>query len=241
MAISVVINTYNAQAYLEQVLESLKDFDQIVVCDMYSLDRTPDIAREHSCTLIRHPYCGGICEPARNAAIAAARGPWVLVVDADELIPDTLRKALYALIESPRPPEGLYIPRKNHFHGRFMHATYPDYVLRFFRKDAVFWPSYLHAVPSIRGRTEYLDKRNRDLAIVHLEEKSAFGRLRKHILYKRNDTKHKYGNYSALRLLSGCVARFIKYYFIKGGWKDGRAGLEYALLFSYYRYRIYRK
>ena len=32
--ISVVINTYNAEKFLLQVLESVKDFDEIVVCDM---------------------------------------------------------------------------------------------------------------------------------------------------------------------------------------------------------------
>ena len=34
--ISVVINTYNASQYLAKVLESVKDFDEIVVCDMES-------------------------------------------------------------------------------------------------------------------------------------------------------------------------------------------------------------
>ena len=32
--ISVVINTYNARQHLRQVLESVKDFDEVVVCDM---------------------------------------------------------------------------------------------------------------------------------------------------------------------------------------------------------------
>ena len=42
--ISVVINTYNAQLYLQQVLDTVKDFDEIVVCDMESTDSTVDIA-----------------------------------------------------------------------------------------------------------------------------------------------------------------------------------------------------
>lgn len=43
--ISVVINTYNAEKYLEEVLESVKQFDKIILCDMHSTDRTIDIAQ----------------------------------------------------------------------------------------------------------------------------------------------------------------------------------------------------
>ena len=44
--ISVVINTYNAERFLRRVLESVKNFDEIVVCDMESTDNTCAIARE---------------------------------------------------------------------------------------------------------------------------------------------------------------------------------------------------
>lgn len=45
--ISVVINTYNAERHFAKVLESLKDFDEIVVCDMESTDSTLEIARQY--------------------------------------------------------------------------------------------------------------------------------------------------------------------------------------------------
>lgn len=44
--ISVVINTYNAEKYLEKVLDSVKQFDEIVICDMFSTDRTLEIAKK---------------------------------------------------------------------------------------------------------------------------------------------------------------------------------------------------
>ena len=40
--ISVVINTYNAERDLEQVLEAVKTFDEVLICDMESTDRTLD-------------------------------------------------------------------------------------------------------------------------------------------------------------------------------------------------------
>ena len=50
--ISVVINTYNASQHLERVLETVKDFDEIVICDMESTDDTCDIAKRYGCRLL---------------------------------------------------------------------------------------------------------------------------------------------------------------------------------------------
>ena len=53
--ISVVINTYNAERDLEQVLEAVKDFDEVLICDMESTDNTLDIARKHGCRIVTFP------------------------------------------------------------------------------------------------------------------------------------------------------------------------------------------
>ena len=85
--ISVVINTYNAERFLRRVLESVKNFDEIVVCDMESTDHTLDIARQYGCRITTFPKANYHCaEPARQHALDFARGPWLLVVDADELV-----------------------------------------------------------------------------------------------------------------------------------------------------------
>ena len=68
--ISVIINTYNAEQHLRKVLDSVKDFDEVVVCDMESTDATLDIARKYGCrgvTFERKDY--NIVEPAREFAI----------------------------------------------------------------------------------------------------------------------------------------------------------------------------
>ena len=131
--ISVVINTYNAEQHLAAVLESVKDFDEVLICDMESTDTTLDIARQYGCRIItfeRKQY--NIVEPAREYAIHEAKHEWVLVVDADELVTPELKDYLYQHIEN-HGADGLFIPRKNYFMGRFLHCHYPDHILRFFR------------------------------------------------------------------------------------------------------------
>ena len=132
--ISVVINTYNAEEHLAQVIDSVKGFDEVLVCDMESTDRTLDIARSHGCRIItfeRKHY--NIVEPAREFAIHQAQYDWVLVVDADELVTPQLKDYLYRRVNASDCPDGLFIPRKNYFMGRFLHCHYPDHILRFFK------------------------------------------------------------------------------------------------------------
>lgn len=53
--ISVVINTYNAEKHLKVVVEAVKDFDEVLVCDMESTDSTLAIAREMGCRIVTFP------------------------------------------------------------------------------------------------------------------------------------------------------------------------------------------
>lgn len=151
MKISVVIQTYNSEQFLERVLNSVKEFDEIVVCDMYSTDRTIEIARKFDCKIVYHKKTD-FCEPARNFAIHSATYDWVLVVDSDEIVPADLKDYLYTLLREQRAIGGVWIPRKNYLMGKFIHGDYPDYILRFFRKQNAFWPPYVHAVPRVEGK-----------------------------------------------------------------------------------------
>ncbi len=85
--ISVIINTYNAEQHLRKVLDSVKDFDEVVVCDMESTDHTIEIAKAYGCKIVTFPKANHkSAEPARTCAIQSASSKWAFVVDADEII-----------------------------------------------------------------------------------------------------------------------------------------------------------
>ncbi|MDE6299240.1 MAG: glycosyltransferase, partial [Muribaculaceae bacterium] len=107
MAISVVINTYNSSRTLAKVLEAVKDFEDVVVCDMESTDNTVEIARQAGARVVTFPkkhYT--YADPARNYAIRQARHDWVLVIDHDEVVTPELKKALYKFIAKPGEVKG---------------------------------------------------------------------------------------------------------------------------------------
>ncbi|MDH6303387.1 glycosyltransferase involved in cell wall biosynthesis [Parabacteroides sp. PF5-5] len=236
MKISVVINTYNAEKHLERVLESVKAFDEVLICDMYSTDKTIEIAKKYNCTIVHHEKTGYV-EPARNFAIQAAKHDWVFVVDADEFVPAKLRSYLYEQIKQDNPPSGIMIPRKNYFMNRFMRCTYPDYLHRFIKKADTDWPVEIHSHPKINGIVKKIPKKRKDLAFIHLANESIYDNINKTNKYSDFEVeKRKKKKYGYCSLLNETIFRFFKFYIIKGAIRDGKAGLIYAGLLSIYKY-----
>ena len=242
IGISVVINTYNAQRDLEAVLDSVKDFDEILVCDMESTDDTMTIAQRHGCRIVTFPKADHkSAEPARTFAIQSASCPWVLVVDADELVPQKLREELYRRIAEPNCPAGLYIPRLNQFMGRTLTCAFPDYQLRFFVREGTEWPPYVHTFPKVNGQIAWLPK-DKELAFVHLANDSVHAILEKDNRYSDNDIEKKANkHYGAGALLYRPFWRFFKCYVMEGGWRDGVPGLIYAGLKGVYQFGMVAK
>ena len=241
MKISVVINTYNAEKHLERVLKAIKDFDEILICDMYSTDQTIEIAKKYDCTIIYHEKTD-VVEPARNFAIQSAAYEWVLLLDADEQVPLALKDFLYEQIKHPDCPVGFRIPRKNYFMGRFMHCVYPDLLLRFFKKERTYWPPYVHAQPQVQGRIVNLSRKRKELAFIHLANDSVSTNIRKTNQYTENElSKRRNRRYPIFSLIGETLFRFFKLYILKGGFRDGKAGLVYCGLNAFYKYATIAK
>ncbi len=69
---------------LSECLASIRDVvDEIVVVDTGSVDDSVEIARRYGARVIHHPWRDDFAQ-ARNAALDAARGEWILYIDADE-------------------------------------------------------------------------------------------------------------------------------------------------------------
>ncbi len=241
--ISVVINTYNAEQYLEEVLQAVAGFDEVVVCDMESTDTTPAIAAKYGCKIVTFPRGKhNIVEPAREYAIHQATHKWVLVVDADEIVTPELRDYLYERIKSESCPEGLFIPRLNKLIGRYMQRFTADHQLRFFIAERTHWPSVIHALPKVDGRVERIPKNSNNIQLLHLEDKPLTEVFDKNNRYTDNEVvKKAHKRYGALALLGRPMWRFFRSYFIQGNFRNGVRGLVSACNAAVYQYLIVSK
>ncbi len=86
MRLSLCMIVRDEQQMLARCLESVADaVDEIVVVDTGSSDATIEIARSFGARVIEYAWTGSFAE-ARNVSFDAARGDWVMYLDADEML-----------------------------------------------------------------------------------------------------------------------------------------------------------
>ena len=238
--ISVVINTYNARQHLAKVLESVKDFDEVVVCDMESTDDTVAIAEQYGCKVVTFPKGNHTCcEPARTFAIQSASNSWVLVVDADEIVTPDLREALYEVEkEGSSPVAGYYIPRQNMFMGMFVRDFHYDYQLRFLVREGTEWPPTIHSLPKVPGRVEKLQA-PKEARLLHLMDETMHEYVAKMNVYTDNETEKK--QYGVAALFWRPLWRFFKSYVMDGSFRMGIRGLIRSGMHAVYQFILMAK
>lgn len=243
--ISVVVNTKNEEKNLPRALASVKDLaDEIVVVDMFSTDNTVAIAKKAGAKVYTHRTTGYV-EPARNFAISRASGDWILILDADERISDSLAQKLKEISKDREAVNFYRLPRKNIIFGKWVeHARWwPDYNIRFFRKGAVRWSEIIHSVPETHGIGVDLPPEE-SLAIIHYHYDSIEQYVQRMNFYT---TKHaelliKDGYKFFWRdLIKKPTNEFLSRYFFGQGYKDGVHGLALSLLQAFSELILYLK
>lgn len=241
--ISVVINTYNAARHLERVLDAVEGFDEVLVCDMESTDDTCQIASRRGCRVVTFPKGDAVCaEPARTFAIQSAASHWVLVVDADELVTPELRNYLYEQISRPDCPEGMYIPRRNIFLGRYEQGFANDHQLRFFIREGTVWPPYVHTFPTVQGRVVKIPANADNVCLLHLADENVGQIVDKNNRYADGEVLKKAGrHYGIAALLLKPHWKFFSEFVLRGGFRDGRRGIIKAGLKAFYQFTLMAK
>ncbi len=92
--LSVVLAVYNEENNLKNCLESVKNIAwEIVIVDGGSTDKTVEFAKQFGARIIQtsNPQNFHI---NKNKAIDAAKGDWVLQLDADEIVTKELEKEI---------------------------------------------------------------------------------------------------------------------------------------------------
>jgi len=231
--ISAVINTYNEEKKLSRALASIKGFaNEIIVVDMMSTDRTVDIAKKYGARVFKHKRISFV-EPARNFAISKAKNDWVIILDADEEIPETLKIFLKQEVKEPQA-EFYRLPRKNIIFGKWMKHTgwWPDYNIRFFKKGTVTWNQVIHSVPMTTGVGFDLPA-SEELSIKHKAYSSVeeyVSRMNRYTSVQARELNRIKIEFDWTFLIMKPSSEFLRRYFAEEGFKDGIHGLALSLL-----------
>jgi len=92
--ISAALIVRNEEKYIRQCLDSIKWTDEIVIVDGYSTDKTVEICKEYTDKIYQKNFEGFNIE--RQYLLSKCSNKWVLMVDADMIIPEETKNEIIA-------------------------------------------------------------------------------------------------------------------------------------------------
>lgn len=231
--LSVTIITKNEASHIAEVLQSVSWADETIVVDAESSDDTVAIARRSATRVVVRPWHG--YGDQKNFAAGLARNDWILSLDADERVTPELGEEIRSTLASEPAASGFQIPRITYHLGRWIRSTdwYPDYQLRLYDRRHARWDDrHVHEsvtldgqVRRLRGELQHLAYR--DLSH-HLETIDRYTTLAARQMYEQGRRA------GLVDLLVRPPLAFVRNYILRGGVRDGSAGLIVSLVNSYY-------
>ena len=246
--LSVLINTFNEEKNIRNCLESVKWADDIVVVDMYSDDKTVEIAKEYTDRIFFFERCG-YADPARQFALEQTKYDWCLIVDADELVPYKMYLKIKDIIEN-NLADVAWFPRNNFFFGKLLKGngwgSLQDMQPRLFKKNFMEMIPAIHSIFKIKEDARQLFIKNPEEGFIHFNYIDV-----EHFIDKLN----RYTTIEAKNMFKGLKRRpknFLNEFYLiikeiggrfvlRKGYKDGITGLYLALLMGTYRISSFLK
>lgn len=237
-SLSVTVITQNEAHNIEDCLRSVAFADQVVVLDSGSTDDTVQIARSMGADVsICTDWQGfGI---QKNRALALVNSDWVLSLDADERVPPELQAEIRAVLQNPAF-DVYSFPRLSSYCGQYMRHSgwYPDRVTRLFRRQSArFSDDLVHEKILTSSKVGQLNS-----PLLHESFRSLETVLEKVNRYSTAGAQgllDKGKTTSLGKALGHGLWAFIRTYFLRRGFMDGRMGFVLAISNAegtYYRY-----
>ena len=222
--VTATVITFNEAANIEAALASLSWADEIIVVDSESTDRTAEIARRFTDKVIVRPWPGYIAQ--KNFAAEQASHDWIFSLDADERVTPELAAEIKTTLARRPSAAGYRLPRVTFHLGRWMRSTdwYPDYQLRLYDRRRARWAGkYVHESVKADGPVEYLRSELQHYAYRdrahHLETMDRYTTLAAKQMFEE-------GRRAGLfHVIVHPPAAFFRNYVLRGGFRDGKAGL----------------
>lgn len=248
--LSVIILTKNEEKMIGACLESVKFADGIIVADNGSTDGTLDRVKSLEST---HPSFGGRVKVVRfeeqdfaslrNKAMEKATGDWVLYVDADERVLESLREEILRLTSLAQDDEdsAYAISRRNIIFGKEIdYGPYKkDWVIRLFKKvNFENWTGKVHETPHFKGKLGYTKN-----SFLHLTHRSVDQFILKSLEWSKIDADLRleagHPKMSGWRFLRIFITEIWNQGFLRKGFFNGDIGIMDSILQAFSLYITY--
>ena len=228
LPISVCMLVKNEEDRLIKSLPPLSIFEEVLVYDSGSTDKSINICKKYDAKVIQGEWRG--FSETRKLLFSKASQPWIFWLDADEVVTAELSNELRSINFGRSHCEGFEVNRKVFFENKWINCGewFPDWNVRIFRSN--YWEMEhrdVHEGIFIKGNSKRLK-----------------GLLEHHSYRNWNDRNLRIEKYSELwaqmKLHEGvktfmgegtlrAVWRFFRNYIIKLGFLDGILGLKISI------------
>lgn len=229
--IAAVIITKNEQDSLRDCLESLRWVDEIIIVDSGSTDNTETIAKEYTEHFYVNAEWPGFGKQ-KQLAQSYATSDWILAVDADERIDDTLRENILTMLENP-PENTVYnLNELTWVFGRFLKHSgwYYRHVRLYPNKLTKYNDNLVHESVIIPSGCQVAEL---DGDILHYSYQNLNHYLVKSAGYAKAWADQRQARGKKASLSQGIIHAlgcFLKMYLLKRGFLDGKQGFLIAVL-----------
>lgn len=239
--ISAVILTKNEENNILNCLNSLVWCDEIIIVDDYSTDNTLNKIQGFNNNKIKvfKRHLRNDFSAQRNYGLDKARSDWVLFIDADEKVSDSLQfEILTNINNSLSVYTGYYLRRKDYIWGKLLNfgESYNSKFLRLAKKNSGTWKGKVHEVWEVTGRSLMLNN-----PLIHAPHQTLENFLYEINYYTDIRASELYTariKTNFLQILFYPVSKFIYIYFIRLGIMDGMQGLVSALVMSFHSFLV---
>jgi glycosyltransferase involved in cell wall biosynthesis len=263
--ISVLILTRNEERDLPGCLDSVAWSDDVHVFDSLSDDATVTLAHAHGAVVTQRAFDNYAAQ--RNAGLhgLAFKHAWVLILDADERVPEALRREVQDRLSSPAGEVAAFRIRRRDFLGTtwLKRSQLSPWYIRLVRPERVRYERAVNEIlkvdgaivdleqpfnhyPFSKGMAHWLAKHNTysTMEARHIVDgrrsRPAFSVVE--AFFNRDFNARRYHQKELFYRIPGRpLVKFLLIYVLRLGFLDGRAGLTYALLQAIYEYMIVLK
>ncbi|WP_086175479.1 glycosyltransferase family 2 protein [Acinetobacter sp. ANC 3903] len=232
---SVYIVTLNCGAWLEDTLNSVRDFAEVIILDSGSIDDTYAIAQSFPNVRISHQDWQGYAGQ-KSLALAQCQHDWVLNLDGDEVLSPELKNEIEQTIQANQldalitPINDVFLGVPNSKHTK-KHAK-----VRFFRKSKGHYDleNKVHENVIVDGQSVRAEG-----DIYHYGESSIFVKVEKNNQYSNLKAAEKFQKGkkpSLLKLSLVMPVTFLKSYFIRRSCLNGWRGFVNSMINAFYAF-----
>lgn len=221
-SISAIVLAKNEQDRIEKCLRALSFCHEIILVDNGSTDNTVELAKKYDATILAQKDVN--FAQLRNLAKTKATGEWLLYIDSDEVVTDTLADNIHAATSVWKigDPTTYQLRRKNYYLGHEWPTQ--ELMSRLFHRSAhVEWIGSLHETPVATGSYAILNG-----LLLHDTHRSLEQMVDKTNAWSGIEAANRYeASHPTVvwwRFFRVMVTAFWHTFVRQGGWKAGTVG-----------------